>query len=121
MTRTVLETVRTLFVWLADLALFYSPWGGNGKLGESWDRYSWLQVRPTFDLGIDFIFLTLLSVNEIKNGYPQMKIIMCLGFIMTYWILTGMTSHQNSWRPLCRPGAHQCHQVSTAMKLSLKV
>ena len=46
-TRTVLETVRTLFVWLAGLALFYSPWGGNGKLGEAWDQYSWLQVRPT--------------------------------------------------------------------------
>lgn len=38
--RTVLETMRTLFVWLVDLALFY---GGFG-LGESWSIYSWLQA-----------------------------------------------------------------------------
>ena len=33
--------MRTLFVWLVDLALYY---GGFG-LGESWSVYSWLQVR----------------------------------------------------------------------------
>ena len=38
--RTVLETMRTLFVWLVDLALFY---GGFG-LGESWSIYSLLQA-----------------------------------------------------------------------------
>ena len=38
--RTVLETMRTLFVWLVDLALFY---GGFG-LGESWTIYSWIQA-----------------------------------------------------------------------------
>lgn len=38
--RTVLETMRTLFVWLVDLMLFY---GGFG-LGESWSVYSWLQA-----------------------------------------------------------------------------
>lgn len=38
--RTVLETMRTLFVWLVDLALFY---GGFG-LGESWTAYSLLQA-----------------------------------------------------------------------------
>ena len=44
-TRTVLETMRTLFVWVADLALYYSPLGGSGKVGEQWDQNSWLQAR----------------------------------------------------------------------------
>ncbi|GAX82542.1 hypothetical protein CEUSTIGMA_g9969.t1 [Chlamydomonas eustigma] len=38
--RTVLETMRTLFVWLVDLYLYYNGWG----LGESWTPYSWLQA-----------------------------------------------------------------------------
>jgi len=41
--RTVLETTRTLFVWLIDLLLFYTPLG-MGKLGESWSKYSWIQA-----------------------------------------------------------------------------
>ncbi|PRW59396.1 Solute carrier family 35 member F6 isoform B [Chlorella sorokiniana] len=41
--RTVLETMRTLFVWLVDLVLFYTPLG-LGKLGESWSVYSWIQA-----------------------------------------------------------------------------
>lgn len=44
--RTVLETLRTLFVWLVDLALFY---GGFG-LGESWSVWSWLQLAGFFIL-----------------------------------------------------------------------
>ncbi len=43
MFRTVLETLRTLFVWLADLMLFYTPLG-VGKLGESWSKYSYVQA-----------------------------------------------------------------------------
>jgi len=41
--RTVLETTRTLFVWLVGLLLFYTPLG-MGKLGESWSKYSWIQA-----------------------------------------------------------------------------
>lgn len=41
--RTVLETTRTLFVWLVDLVLFYTPLG-LGKLGESWSSSSWIQA-----------------------------------------------------------------------------
>jgi hypothetical protein len=41
--RTVLETTRTLFVWLVDLLLFYTPLG-MGKLGESWSPYSFIQL-----------------------------------------------------------------------------
>lgn len=41
--RTVLETMRTLFVWLIDLLLYYTPLG-LGRLGEAWDKYSYLQA-----------------------------------------------------------------------------
>ncbi len=41
--RTVFESARTLFVWLGDLLLFYTPLG-FGRLGEGWDRSSYLQV-----------------------------------------------------------------------------
>lgn len=41
--RTVLETGRTLFVWIVDLLLFYGGVAG-GKLGESWSAWSWLQA-----------------------------------------------------------------------------
>ena len=41
--RTVLETLRTLFVWLVDLLLFYTPLG-IGKLGEAWGTYSYVQA-----------------------------------------------------------------------------
>ena len=41
--RTVLETGRTLFVWVVDLILFYGGVGG-GKLGESWSGWSWMQL-----------------------------------------------------------------------------
>lgn len=37
--RSILETVRTLFVWLVGLAMFY----GHTGLGEAWDAFSWLQ------------------------------------------------------------------------------
>lgn len=41
--RTVLETTRTLAVWLVGLLLYYTPLGG-GRLGESWNKYSWIQA-----------------------------------------------------------------------------
>jgi hypothetical protein len=41
--RTVLETTRTLFVWLVDLLLWYTPLG-FGTLGESWSKYSYIQA-----------------------------------------------------------------------------
>jgi len=41
--RTVLETMRTLFVWLLGMLLYYTPLGA-GRLGESWTRWSPLQA-----------------------------------------------------------------------------
>lgn len=40
--RVVIETLRTLCVWVADLALYYLF--SNGTLGEAWTKYSWLQL-----------------------------------------------------------------------------
>lgn len=42
--RTVLETGRTLFVWVVDLLLFYGNVAGEAKLGESWSSWSWMQL-----------------------------------------------------------------------------
>ena len=41
--RTVLETMRTLFVWILGLLLFDTPLG-MGRLGESWTAWSPLQA-----------------------------------------------------------------------------
>ena len=49
--RTVLETLRTLFVWVADLVLFY----GHTGLGERWTSYSPMQA-------LGFVFLVLATL-----------------------------------------------------------
>eukprot|EP00887_Chlorella_sp_A99_P006374 scaffold3.g6374.t1 len=45
-TRTVLETMRTLFVWLLDLLLYYVQPSAKGAAawGEPWTRWSWLEA-----------------------------------------------------------------------------
>jgi drug/metabolite transporter (DMT)-like permease len=40
--RTMLETLRTFLVWMIDLWIYYR-WS-DGRFGEAWTRYSWLQV-----------------------------------------------------------------------------
>jgi hypothetical protein len=40
--RVIIETLRTLFVWLCDLILFYII--SSGRLGEPWTPYSYLQA-----------------------------------------------------------------------------
>jgi drug/metabolite transporter (DMT)-like permease len=40
--RVIIETLRTLFVWLIDLVLFYFISGG--RVGEEWTPYSYLQA-----------------------------------------------------------------------------
>lgn len=44
--RTLLEALRTLTVWLLDLAIWYAAVDGKGehRFGEPWTRASWLQV-----------------------------------------------------------------------------
>lgn len=40
--RVIIETLRTLFVWLCDLVIFYVLSGG--RLGEPWTTWSYLQA-----------------------------------------------------------------------------
>ncbi|KAK4530648.1 hypothetical protein CCYA_CCYA05G1505 [Cyanidiococcus yangmingshanensis] len=40
--RTMLETLRTFLVWIIDLWIYYR-WS-EGRFGEAWTPYSWLQV-----------------------------------------------------------------------------
>jgi hypothetical protein len=40
--RTMLETLRTFLVWIIDLWIYYR-WS-QGRFGEAWTSYSWLQV-----------------------------------------------------------------------------
>lgn len=39
--RTVLETMRTLLVWIVGLLLFYTT---QGRFGEEWTKYSFMQL-----------------------------------------------------------------------------
>eukprot|EP00877_Chromochloris_zofingiensis_P007240 jgi/Chrzof1/276/Cz01g09190.t1 len=54
-TRTVLEALRTLFVWVLDLLLFYGPVMAGVLLGEPWTRFSWMQLGG-------FVLLVVSSV-----------------------------------------------------------
>jgi len=45
--RTLLDAMRTSFVWLINLFIFYAV---SNKYGESWNHYSWLQVIGFFVL-----------------------------------------------------------------------
>lgn len=40
--RVIIETLRTLFVWICDLLLFYVI--SRRRLGEAWTEYSWIQA-----------------------------------------------------------------------------
>jgi len=54
--RVVIETLRTLCVWVADLFIFYVLSGGT--LGESWTKYSHLQL-----LGFTFLIAGTVMYN----------------------------------------------------------
>lgn len=43
-TRTVLETLRTLLVWMLNLLLFYAQPMEGVQLGEPWTTHSWMQA-----------------------------------------------------------------------------
>ncbi|KAL6759741.1 hypothetical protein V8C86DRAFT_2568243 [Haematococcus lacustris] len=64
--RTVLETTRTLFVWLLGLVLYYTPLG-MGKLGEQWNQYSYLQA---FGFAV-LVSGTLVYSRGDEEGYKQ--------------------------------------------------
>lgn len=43
-TRTVLETTRTLLIWVVNLLLYYGQPLKGAALGEPWTAHSWLQA-----------------------------------------------------------------------------
>jgi hypothetical protein len=66
----VLETMRTLFVWIGGLALFYSS--GTGKIGERWDNYSYFQVRLCTDCPLGWSAMTtVVDRLNISMAYEQ--------------------------------------------------
>ena len=42
--RSILEALRTLGVWIIDLAVWYAGWRSGGSPGEQWSEYSWLEL-----------------------------------------------------------------------------
>lgn len=72
--RTVLETTRTLFVWLVDLILFYTPLG-MGRLGESWSVFSWIQAAGFVVLVAGTVVYgkgdELVVTQEVERGLAQ--------------------------------------------------
>lgn len=68
--RTVLETTRTLFVWLVDLMLFYTPLG-EGKLGEAWTKYSWVQAAGFVVLVAGTIIYGKGDEEEVAAGIAE--------------------------------------------------
>eukprot|EP00744_Colponema_vietnamica_P008216 GILI01011743.1.p1 GENE.GILI01011743.1~~GILI01011743.1.p1 ORF type:complete len:445 (+),score=121.81 GILI01011743.1:111-1445(+) len=57
---TILDTLRTLCVWGVDLLLFYVF--TDGKRGEAWDEWSWLQLAGFFVL----VYGTLIYDGLVK-------------------------------------------------------
>eukprot|EP00877_Chromochloris_zofingiensis_P014883 jgi/Chrzof1/9649/Cz04g10280.t1 len=71
--RTVLETMRTLFVWVAGLALFYTP-VGHGKVGEAWDQYSWMQAAGFVVLVLGTLTYDKGTTSEEHKAHQQGKV-----------------------------------------------
>ncbi len=58
--RVVIETLRTLCVWVADLVIYYVI--SNGTLGEAWTMWSWLQLAG----------FTLLIAGTVMYNYENL-------------------------------------------------
>ncbi|OHS93859.1 hypothetical protein TRFO_02393 [Tritrichomonas foetus] len=63
--RTILEGLRTLFIWIFNLIMYYSMEGttiGNHHpdLGEDWNKWSWMELG-----GFALLFTGMLTYNRI--------------------------------------------------------
>ncbi|EME27408.1 Solute carrier family 35 member F6 [Galdieria sulphuraria] len=63
MFRTLLETMRTMIVWIVDILLYYFI--SQGQFGEPWTQYSFLQV-------IGFMFLVIGTFQY--SQYPTLPV-----------------------------------------------
>lgn len=70
--RTVLETMRTLFVWMVDLILYYTPLG-MGRLGEKWDKYSYLQAAGFVVLFAGTVIYGRGEDKELEDSKQQLQ------------------------------------------------
>lgn len=63
--RTIFEAVRTAFIWIVNLLIFY-VFVPNSVYGESWTTYSWLQLAG---------FTMLVFASQCYNGYTKYPMI----------------------------------------------
>lgn len=71
--KTVLETARTLFVWLVGLALYYSALGG-GLVGESWHDYSGVQMAGFAVLVMGTVLYGKGNAQRVTTQEEQVRI-----------------------------------------------
>ncbi|PXF48387.1 Solute carrier family 35 member F6 [Gracilariopsis chorda] len=66
--RVVIETLRTLAVWIVDLLIYYVFSGG--RLGEAWNKYSWLQL---FGFSLLVFGTILYNFENLKADYEKRR------------------------------------------------
>eukprot|EP00178_Gracilaria_changii_P007027 TRINITY_DN225_c0_g1_i3.p2 TRINITY_DN225_c0_g1~~TRINITY_DN225_c0_g1_i3.p2 ORF type:complete len:473 (-),score=136.62 TRINITY_DN225_c0_g1_i3:3729-5147(-) len=66
--RVVIETLRTLAVWIADLLIYYVL--SAGALGEPLTQYSWLQLMGFFVLVVGTI---VYNFDNLKADYEKRR------------------------------------------------
>lgn len=72
--RVVMETLRTVAIWVADLFLFYVV--TNGKFGEEWTNYSYVQIIGFLLLVAGSVMYNYdtLFVKEEKESEPLIEV-----------------------------------------------
>lgn len=71
--RTVLETTRTLAVWVVDLILYYAMSGEEGglHLGERWTQWSWIQLGGFAVLVAGTVVYSKGDETEAKHEFEE--------------------------------------------------
>lgn len=72
-TRTVLETTRTLLIWLVNLLLFYGQPVKGARLGEPWTAHSWLQA-----VGFAVLVAGTLTYGAHSNLCHRTSLLVCM-------------------------------------------
>ena len=118
--RTVLETMRTLFVWLVGLFLFYV---GTG-LGEAWDKYSFVQA-------LGFVVLvcgTVVYGRGDERAASQVRHMPCLpahqllladkahACIAGQGMRSGCAGERHAPKIKCITGAHPAQRFATCVR-----
>jgi hypothetical protein len=59
--RTIFEAVRTAFIWIVNLLIFYL-FAPDTVYGEQWTTYSWIQLAG---------FMLLTFASQVYSGYVK--------------------------------------------------